>query len=86
MRWAGSLLCFSVGLMACGGRAPADAVDAGSNPVVTPDGGTDGGEIEAVGRADIAVHHGAEMEPDAEGERRQAGADALGVEACHPVP
>jgi len=29
--------------MACGGRAPADAVDAGSNPVVTPDGGSDGG-------------------------------------------
>jgi len=43
MRWAGSLLCFSVGLMACGGRAPADAVDAGSNPVVRPDGGSDGG-------------------------------------------
>ena len=45
MRWAGSLLCFSVGLMACGGRAPADAVDAGSNPVVTPDGGSDGGPV-----------------------------------------
>src|SRR5438552_19107988 len=43
MRWAGSLLCFSVGLMACGGRAPAGAVDAGSNPVVRPDGGGDGG-------------------------------------------
>jgi len=49
MRWAGSLLCFSVGLMACGGRAPADAVDAGSNPVVTPDGGTDGGAADCNG-------------------------------------
>jgi hypothetical protein len=44
MRWAGSLLCCCVGLVACGGRAPADAAgDGGSNTVVTPDGGSDGG-------------------------------------------
>jgi hypothetical protein len=43
MRWAGSLLCFSVGLMACGGRAPADAAGDGGSPSVTPDGGSDGG-------------------------------------------
>ena len=41
--------------MACGGRAPADAVDAGSNPVVTPDGGSDGGPA----AAEIAARHGA---------------------------
>src|SRR5438128_1239430 len=43
MRWAGSFLCFSVGLMACGGRAPADAAGDGGSNVATPDGGTDGG-------------------------------------------
>lgn len=43
MRWAGSLLCISVGLMACGGRAPADGAGDGGSPSVTPDGGSDGG-------------------------------------------
>jgi len=40
MRWAGCLLCFCVGSLACGGRASVEAAgDAGSNPVSTPDGG-----------------------------------------------
>src|SRR5690242_5457848 len=45
----------------------------------------DSGEIEAVGRADIAVHHGAEMQPDAERERREPSAGAFLIETCHPI-
>src|SRR5260370_28816823 len=40
------------------------------------DGRAYGGEIEAVRCADIAVHHGTEMQPDTEWQRREPGAGA----------
>src|SRR5712692_9818333 len=49
------------------------------------DGRADGGEIEAVRCADIAVHHGTEMQPDTEWQRREPGAGALLIEACHAI-
>ena len=50
------------------------------------DGGTDRGEIEPVGRADIAPQHLAEMQRDAEGQGRLALPPARLVEMRHSGP